>query len=169
MNSFPSGLLDETRAAEASFQAAQTGFRANATPQELQFYSDTVSGPEVDDRERIKSTAFNKAESDSNVGLNINNASLTTDGTATVDKLRKVEDELLGQLRDQANQLAVAKTNSAWTNAAIVLGVLVLAVILMAVVTRSILKPLRTLRTNALDVAYTRLPETVQRILADPD
>ncbi|GAB3869937.1 nitrate- and nitrite sensing domain-containing protein [Kibdelosporangium lantanae] len=169
VNSFPSGLLDETRAAEASFQAAQTGFRANATPQELQFYSDTVSGPEVDDRERIKSTAFNKAESDSNVGLNINNASLTTDGTATVDKLRKVEDELLGQLRDQANQLAVAKTNSAWTNAAIVLGLLVLAVILMAVVTRSILKPLRTLRTNALDVAYTRLPETVQRILADPD
>jgi signal transduction histidine kinase len=168
VNNFPSGLLDETRAAEASFQAAQTGFRANATPQELQFYSDTVSGPEVDDRERIKSTAFNKADGNA-ASLDIPTTQLVQDGTATVNKLRNVEDTLLSGLRDRANQLAVDRTNSAWTNAGIVLALLILALILMAAVTRSILKPLRTLRTNALDVAYTRLPETVQRILADPD
>ncbi|MFC0116311.1 sensor histidine kinase [Kibdelosporangium aridum] len=167
VNSFPSGLLEEARAAEASFQAAQASFRANATPQELQFYSDTVSGPEVDDRERIKSTAFNKA--DNNQGLGIDKAALVRDGTVTVDKLRTVEENLLTNLRNSADVLATARTNSAWTNAAIVLALLIAALILMALVTRSILKPLRVLRTNALDVAYTRLPETVQRILADPD
>ncbi|MET0133622.1 MAG: nitrate- and nitrite sensing domain-containing protein [Kibdelosporangium sp.] len=168
VDSFPSGLLDETRAAQASFLAAQAGFRANATPAELQFYSDTVSGPEVDDRERIKSTAFNRAD----LGvtkLEIPPQQLATDGNATVDKLRQVESDLLQSLRDRADELAVARTNSAWTNAAIVLALLLLAIVLMTVVTRSILKPLRVLRTNALDVAYTRLPETVQRILADPD
>jgi signal transduction histidine kinase len=168
VDSFPSGLLDETRAAGASFQAAQTGFRANATPAELQFYSDTVSGPEIDDRERIKSTAFNKADSNA-TNLGISQAQLFQDGNATVARLRKVENDLLTALRDRADQLAVAKTNSAWTNAGIVLALLIVALMLMTMVTRSILKPLRTLRTNALDVAYTRLPETVQRILADPD
>ncbi|WP_243727004.1 sensor histidine kinase [Actinocrispum wychmicini] len=168
VDSFPSGLLDDTRAAEASFQAARSGFQANANPQELQFYSDTVSGPEVDGRERIKSTAFNKAES-GDTTLTIPQGELVQDGTTTVNKLRQVEDTLLSALRDRANQLALDKTNSAWTNAGIVLGLLVIALILMAMVTRSILKPLRTLRTNALDIAYTRLPETVQRILADPD
>lgn len=167
VNNFPSGLLEEARAAEASFQAAQSSFRANATPQELQFYSDTVSGPEVDDRERIKSTAFNKA--DNNQSLGIDKASLVKDGTVTVDKLRTVEENLLTNLRNSADKLATARTNSAWFNAAIVLALLIAALILMALVTRSILKPLRVLRTNALDVAYTRLPETVQRILADPD
>ncbi|WP_246367746.1 sensor histidine kinase [Kibdelosporangium persicum] len=169
VDNFPSGLLDEARAAEASFQAAQAGFRANATPQELQFYSDTVSGPEVDDRERIKSTAFNKAETANQSGLDIDTDDLARDGNATVDKLRTVEDSLLSNLRDSADSLATARTNSAWTNAAIVLALLIAALVLMALVTRSILKPLRVLRTNALDVAYTRLPETVQRILADPD
>jgi signal transduction histidine kinase len=168
VDSFPSGLLEETKAAEASFQASQDSFRANATPQELQFYSDTVSGPEVDDRERIKSTAFNKADNSAQ-SLLIDQVQLVADGNATVDKLRSVEDSLLAKLRDSADALAVARTNSAWTNAAIVFALLVAALILMALVTRSILKPLRILRTNALDVAYTRLPETVQRILADPD
>jgi signal transduction histidine kinase len=169
VDSFPSGLLEETKAAEASFQASQDNFRANATPQELQFYSDTVSGPEVDDRERIKSTAFNKADNNNAQSLLIDQVQLVADGNATVDKLRSVEDNLLAKLRDSADALAVARTNSAWTNAAIVFALLVAALILMALVTRSILKPLRILRTNALDIAYTKLPETVQRILADPD
>ncbi|MBP2321218.1 signal transduction histidine kinase [Kibdelosporangium banguiense] len=167
LDNFPSGLLEETKAAEASFQASQDSFRANATPQELQFFSDTVSGPEVDDRERIKSTAFNRA--DNNQPLGITQPQLVKDGNATVDKLRSVEDSLLAKLRDSADSLAVDRTNAAWTNAAIVLALLIAALVLMSLVTRSILKPLRVLRTNALDVAYTRLPETVQRILADPD
>ena len=39
----------------------------------------------------------------------------------------------------------------------------------MLVVARLMLRPLRVLRKSALDVAYTRLPETVQAILDDPD
>ncbi|MBE1465932.1 nitrate- and nitrite sensing domain-containing protein [Kibdelosporangium phytohabitans] len=166
-NGFPSDLLNEVRAAGASYQAAAAGFRANATAQEQQYYSDTVSGPEVDNRERLKSTAFNNAENGQT--LQIQKQDLIRDGTATVDKLRTVEDSLLAKLRDSADKLATTRTNSAWTNAAIVLALLIAALVLMAMVTRSILKPLRVLRTNALDIAYTRLPETVQRILADPD
>ena len=128
-----------------------------------------MSGPEVDDRERIKSTAFNKADNNNAQSLLIDQVQLVADGNATVDKLRSVEDNLLAKLRDSADALAVARTNSAWTNAAIVFALLVAALILMAMVTRSLLHPLRTLRTNALDVAYTKLPETVQRILDDPD
>ncbi|WP_237774356.1 sensor histidine kinase [Actinosynnema sp. ALI-1.44] len=167
VNSFPSDLLNEVRAAGASFQAAVAGFRANATPQELQYFADTFSGPEVDNRERLKSTAFNNAENGQT--LQIDKQTLIKDGTAAVDKLRTVEDSLLAKLRDSSDALATTRTNSAWTNAAIVLALLIAALILMAMVTRSILKPLRVLRTNALDIAYTRLPETVQRILADPD
>ena len=40
---------------------------------------------------------------------------------------------------------------------------------LMAIITRAMLKPLRVLRREALEVANRRLPASVQRILADPD
>jgi signal transduction histidine kinase len=39
----------------------------------------------------------------------------------------------------------------------------------MLLIARLMLRPLQILRTTALDVAYTRLPQTVQAILDDPD
>ncbi|WP_216210100.1 sensor histidine kinase [Amycolatopsis aidingensis] len=166
-NQFPADLLERTFAAQAGARAGVEDFLSNASPAQQQLYSDTVSGTEVDNRERIKLAAFVRDRE--REPLNINDEALTNDGAATIDKMRQVESELLGQLRGRADLLAANATESAWVFSGIVLAALIAALALMLVIARSLLGPLRTLRTNALEVAYVRLPETVRRILADPN
>jgi signal transduction histidine kinase len=171
-NEFPADLLQRIRDAQSSVQTTLADFRGNAAPDQLQLYSDTVAGPEVDNREQIKSRAIAAAEESTagdKVPLGIQEADLTNDGSATLEHMRAVETELLNTLRDDANALADSATESAWRDAAIVVVALLLAIGLMTIVTRAILKPLRVLRREALEVANRRLPASVQRILADPD
>lgn len=166
-NGFPGDLLDQTRSAEASGDASIASFLANATDDQVQLYSDTVSGPEVDDRRRIQKQAFSFAQQGES--LNLDPTRLAQDSTVASDKMRAVESNLLTQLRTQADDLASSAVRSAWVGGVIVLAALIAALVLMLVVARLMLRPLRVLRTTALDVAYTRLPETVQSILDDPD
>jgi signal transduction histidine kinase len=96
-------------------------------------------------------------------------AALDAAAQGTLDKIRSVETASLDELRDTARQLITTAQHNAIRDASIVGAALLIALLLMLVVARSLLKPLRVLRTNALDVANRRLPATVQRILADPD
>ncbi|MFB9927155.1 nitrate- and nitrite sensing domain-containing protein [Amycolatopsis halotolerans] len=166
-DNFPGNLIDETRAAEASGDASITAFLANATGDQVQLYNDTYSGPEVDERRRLQTQAFSFAQQSQ--PLNLDGTKLGQDSTVAADKLRAVEVNLLTQLRAQADELASNAVRSAWVGGVIVLAALVAALMLMLVIARLMLRPLRVLRKTALDVAYTRLPETVQAILDDPD
>ncbi|WP_240519668.1 nitrate- and nitrite sensing domain-containing protein [Amycolatopsis antarctica] len=166
-NQFPGDLLEQTRDANAGGDAAIANFNGSATPERRQFYSDTVSGPEVDSRERIRAGAFIAAEAGQPVAIDV--PQLTDFSTATAAKLRTVESSLLDGLRVSADDLAGSTTTAAYVEAGIVIALIIATLALMIAVTRLLLGPLRVLRTNALDIAYTRLPQTVQRILDDPD
>jgi signal transduction histidine kinase len=165
--SFPGDLLDQTRASASSADASVAAFLANADDDQRQLYNDTYSGPEVDDRRRILTAGFSFAQLGE--APSIDPAALGKDSTVSADKLHAVESNLLAQLKTRADDLATAAVNSAWVGGAIVLAALAAAIALMLVVARLMLRPLRVLRKSALDVAYTRLPETVQAILDDPD
>ncbi|GGS15830.1 MULTISPECIES: sensor histidine kinase [Actinokineospora] len=166
-NAFPPGFLDLTRAADASFAASINNFRANAENAEAQFFADTYTGAEVDARERIKLTAISRAERD--LGLQIDRKDLADSARAASEALRKVEITLLEKLGNAASTAADDAMANAWRDAIIVLLAILAAMVVTFVVARSLLVPLRVLRRDALDVANRRLPETVQRILADPD
>ncbi|MEU4251333.1 nitrate- and nitrite sensing domain-containing protein [Amycolatopsis sp. NPDC026612] len=165
--SFPGDLLDQTRASASSADASVASFLANADDDQRQLYNDTYSGPEVDDRRRIETTAFSLAQQGTIPTLDT--TALGKDSTVSADKLHAVESNLLAQLKTRADDLATAAVNSAWIGGAVVLAALAAAIALMLVVARLMLRPLRILRKSALDIAYTRLPETVQAILDDPD
>ncbi|MGA6166803.1 nitrate- and nitrite sensing domain-containing protein [Amycolatopsis magusensis] len=164
---FPGDLLQDVRASEASADASLANFSANASPAEQQLFNDTYSGAEVDDRERIKASAFVLADGDENLRMPVDR--LTSDSTAVIDRLRSVETQLLDRMRTHADELASSATTTAWLFSAGVLLAVLAALVLMLAVARALINPLRTLRANALDVAYTRLPSTVQRILQNPD
>ena len=164
---FPADLLEQVRDANASGAAAISNFNATASPERRQFYADTVSGPEVDSRERVRAAAFVQADANEVVAIDV--PLLTEYSTATAAKLRTVESSLLDGLRTSADNLAATTTTEAYVEAAIVLALIAATLALMIAIARSLLGPLRVLRTNALDIAYTRLPQTVQRILDDPD
>ncbi|HET9141189.1 nitrate- and nitrite sensing domain-containing protein [Actinophytocola sp.] len=171
-DSFPAELLNQARSAQASAAAALATYDASATPAQQQLYSDTVSGTQVDSRERLKQTAFSRAENNQDGKLGFSDQErqlIAKDGAATLDRMRQVEGNLQNKLREDAQARADAATGSAFRNAGFVLLALALAVLLMLIVARALLKPLRVLRRDALDVANRRLPATVQRILADPD
>ncbi len=160
-------LFDRAVAAQASASAAVDNFNANATLREQQLYIDTVSGAEVDNRERHISKAYSAAGSPS--GLNVNSRQLFSDGNDTVDKMREVESGLLTDLRAQAETLAGQASQAAWIFFGLMIATLIATVALTLVVIRALTRPLKTLRSSALEVAYVRLPETVRRILADPN
>ncbi|MDQ3789722.1 MAG: nitrate- and nitrite sensing domain-containing protein [Actinomycetota bacterium] len=171
-DSFPADLLSRIRDAQAAAAGALAEYKANASLEQLQLYNDTVSGSEVDGRERIKAQAISAAErstQETQLSLQIDREALSNNGNATVQRMRTVEIALLDELRGEADQLANAAVASAWRDAAIVLAALLLAIGLMVIVTRSLLTPLRVLRREALAVANHKLPASVQRILADPN
>jgi len=166
-NSFSDILLDDIRAAQYSGAAALALFQANATPDQLQAYTDTVNGPQVDGRAQLVATAL--AHANNNQPPNIDRNTLAADSTATLAKMRSVETSLLDNLSARSNELAGEATVAAWRDVGIVLVALILAMVLTFLVTRTMLRPLRALRRSALDIAYTRLPETVHQILDDAD
>lgn len=166
-SSFPGDLFDQARSSVAGGDAATATFLANASPEQRQLYSDTFSGPEIDDRRRITTLAFSLAQKGEAPA--IDNVALGNDSRVALDKLRAVETNLLGQLRTQADDLASSAITSASIGGAVVLLALIAALVLMLIIARLMLRPLRVLRKTALEVAYTRLPETVQAILDDPD
>jgi signal transduction histidine kinase len=166
-NAFSSILVDQIRGAQFSAQAAFDLFRSNATPEQLQLFTDTVSGPDVDGRARLAATAL--AHATNNTPPAISALQLATASSETVNKLHAVETALLKDLRARTGALADTATSAAWRDSAIVLVALIVALVLTFFVARMMLRPLRTLQNSALEIAYTRLPEAVHKILEDPD
>lgn len=166
-NSFGPGQLSRLRAARAEFTAALSDFEESATPSARARYNSTVAGPEVDNRLRLQQIAENRGDANAPVALDV--AALDAAAQGTLAKIRNVEIASLDDLRGTTRQLITTAQHNAIRDASIVGAALLVALLLMLVVARSLLKPLRVLRTNALDVANRRLPATVQRILADPD
>jgi signal transduction histidine kinase len=166
-DSFDPGQLTRLRAAQAEFTAAFSDFEQAADANARARYANTVAGPEVDNRLRFQQIAEKRADANAPIKLDLAQLDVATKGT--LGKIRAVEIAALSDVRRTAGELITVARNNAIRDAAIVIGALLLALLLMLVVSRSLLKPLRVLRTNALDVANRRLPATVQRILADPD
>ncbi|WP_236797057.1 nitrate- and nitrite sensing domain-containing protein [Amycolatopsis sp. GM8] len=163
---FSGTLLDQARAAQFSAEAALALFETNATPEQVQEYTATASGPDIDGRARFAATALARADSPS---LGIDPRALMTDSTSAVNKLRTVESTLLGELRGNGASLADSARISAYRDIAIVDAVIIVAILLTLLIGRVMLKPLRVLRSSALEIAYSRLPATVTKILDDPD
>jgi signal transduction histidine kinase len=166
-NDFSSVMLDQAQSAQFGAAASVDLFQSNATIPQQQLYTHTVSGPDVDGRARLASTALARANSDQPPA--IDRDELTADSASTLNKMRTVEGDLLSNLRASSQVLADGASAAAWRSIGIVLGALAAALLLTVLIARIMLKPLRVLRTSALDIAYTRLPETVTRILDDPD
>jgi signal transduction histidine kinase len=167
-NSFQSSLnQDRARSSNAAFTASVTDFTAVATSQERQAFSDGYSGSDVDADHLIEQSALLTASP--TAPLNIDIGSFTNASTIANDKFHQVELGLIGQLRAQASALAGDAAAAAGRDIAALLGTLMIALGLMLVMAWSLLTPLRRLRLEALDIANVRLPQTLRRILADPE
>ncbi|MQA62058.1 MAG: HAMP domain-containing protein [Actinophytocola sp.] len=154
-------------AANAEADAWRTDFRKFASAAQQQMYDDTVTGLIVDNRNRILESVMVRAEN-GRAFSQLAPAEWETAATYTANLARDVEEAMLVQMQQRTDELASAAGNSAMRDGAIVVGLLLLAVLLAIVIARSLLRPLRILRSTALEVAEYRLPAAVHGLLVDP-
>jgi signal transduction histidine kinase len=167
---FELGALNAFVAARAQQAADLAAFQTSATLRQSQRFSDTVTGPLVDAAQSMEQEAALRGAGTAPLVVG------TTAGTSgsrqwysamsdVINRMRQVEKDEVSSIIAQSHALERGAARSALLTGAVVLLVLILVIIVTAMIGRSLVRPLRRLRSGALDVAGVRLPEKV-RILS---
>jgi signal transduction histidine kinase len=155
------------QAVAASLPAYLPGVGLSGSLSEVQQFNDTDVGPNIDDAQSIEQDAL--IDGDDGVAP-VGNAQLWfADMSDNLAAIRSVESDELTSVTAQANSLQQAANGSARLTAVIVLALLLLVLLFAVVVARSMIRPLRRLRLDALDVAGRRLPDMVRRLSGAQD
>ncbi|MEV1171274.1 nitrate- and nitrite sensing domain-containing protein, partial [Nonomuraea sp. NPDC049784] len=91
------------------------------------------------------------------------------DNTASVKVLSGIEKQLAGEVGLRSKELRESEIRNAIIAGALILALLLLVLLLTVAIARSMVGPLRRLRTEALEVAGFRLPDVVHRLRASGD
>ena len=134
-------------------------------------YRQAVRGPQIDRADAMRQRALAQLREYGTIrdldvttkrDLNLWHESTTLAANA----MRKVEDGLATRVVTQTRELSDAEQRNAIVSGATILILLLLVLVITSRVAGSLVRPLRRLRAEALQVASTRLPETV-RILRE--
>jgi signal transduction histidine kinase len=160
-------VLSAVQTAQEEQDANLAEYDRVATAQQVSLYNNTVSGSLVSDASQYEQEAIEFGVLKETLSPKV----ITTpdlwygaETTGTIDDIRTVEGTLVTATVNRATALRQNAIITASAIGAAVLIVLVLALILTTLVGRSMVRPLRRLRSGALEVAGVRLPETVRRM-----
>ncbi|MFF0310285.1 nitrate- and nitrite sensing domain-containing protein [Streptosporangium sp. NPDC004379] len=168
---FTPGTLNALLAARAQRDSELATFRAKASLAHRQLYDDTVSSQEKDRAAAMRARALVLGlRNEPLVHVDVSGARAgdqTTWFNASSDaigRMRQVEKQVADSLIARSRVLQETEQRSALITGALTGLLLILVLIITSVMARSLVKPLRMLRTEALSVAGQRLPDTVQRL-----
>jgi signal transduction histidine kinase len=161
----PEALNDATTAYEEE-NANIAEYGREATPQQVTLYSSSVSGSLVDYASNYELQALQYGQDGKPLHLLATTANewVGAMSTGTIDGIDSVQQKLVAATISRASALRRQAVITASGVGAAVLLVLLVALLLTTVVGRSMVRPLRRLRSGALEVAGVRLPETVRRM-----
>jgi signal transduction histidine kinase len=151
--------------------ADQAEFNASASQAEQANFSRMAAGSVAGPARTEESLALTNAFS--NVPLtslnNVSNPKLTAPGwygamSDTINGAHQVDDQLVGVIATRASALRSQATSGLLVTSVLTVLLLVIVVLVTTVVARSLILPLRKLRSDALEVASRRLPELVTRL-----
>ncbi|TXK42997.1 HAMP domain-containing protein [Nonomuraea sp. C10] len=152
-------------------QSELDSFTQEARTADQAAYRQAMRGPEIDRADAMRQRALAQLREYSTIrdldvttrrDLSLWYESTTLAGNA----MRKVEDSLATRVVTQTRELSDAEQRNAIISGATILILLLLVLVITSRVAGSLVRPLRRLRAEALQVATTRLPETV-RILRE--
>jgi hypothetical protein len=157
-------------------QSAESGylqaFQATATPGLQRAFNDEVAGPEVDEarliEERVTATGSPQT---GGLGLPAGNpaARWYAAMTGTLTPIRAVEGQLTGSIVAQSQALEAGPRRSALLTLAFTAAVLIFVLAVTLGVARSLVLPLRRLKTGALQIASVSLPARVREFTEQND
>ncbi|MFG1949417.1 nitrate- and nitrite sensing domain-containing protein [Nonomuraea sp. NPDC048826] len=142
-------------------------FEQEASQADQLAYRQAMRGPQIDRADAMRQRALAQLREYSSIrdldvttrrDLNLWYESTLLAGNA----MRKVEDGLATKVVTQTRELSDAEQRNAIISGATILILLLLVLVITSRVAGSLVRPLRRLRAEALQVAATRLPETVR-------
>ncbi|GGL21272.1 hypothetical protein Sme01_40330 [Sphaerisporangium melleum] len=144
-------------------------FLSEARPEDAKFYNETVRGQQVDKADWMRALALAqlrqfKEIQDLDPIRRDDTTIWYTSTSAVADRMRKVEERLVGSVVQQSQALQADAERQATISGAVIIVLLLLVLVITAVVASSLTRPLRRLRAEALEIAGSRLPQTVQRL-----
>jgi signal transduction histidine kinase len=151
--------------------ADQAEFTASATQSELASFDGVIGGTAASPARTQEALAVTNAVS--NLPLttlnNVSATKLTAPGwyaamTATVNGTHQVAGQLAADVAGQASTLRSQSTSNLLVSSILTVLLLGLVVLVSTLVARSLIRPLRKLRVDALDIARHRLPEMVRQL-----
>jgi len=169
----PSALQDLNQATEQQ-QADTNAFDQAATVTEQQTLNNTVAGPQVDEAKSAEKLAV--ATATAGEALQIGDqqtcvadhlgpaACWLNTQTYQISQMRMVSNGLVADITAQANSLTTSSLHNAILVSVATLLLLILVLLITTFVARSMIRPLRKLRADALEVAGSKLPEMVRRL-----
>ncbi|NUR86463.1 MAG: HAMP domain-containing protein, partial [Nonomuraea sp.] len=149
-------------------------FTSEATAEERRFFDETVNGRPSDRMLFLRELILNRATNNQPLrGLDLakrNDAKEWFDAsTIVVDSLRTVEKRQADGIVIRSQELSDAEQQRAYVVAGAVIALLIAVLLITTGVARSLVRPLRRLRSEALEIAGRRLPDFVQRLRESRD
>jgi signal transduction histidine kinase len=163
--------IDSLISARSSQLSDEDSFKAAGTLAQVTAYNTTVAGPQIDAAKAIEQRVYVQATTIGRINLTpegINPQIWMTDMGAYVGGDHAVVDQFDQALVVRSAALKSSAQRSAIIDSVLVLAVLLLVLLATVLVARSLVGPLRRLRSGAMDVAESRLPALVRR-MREPD
>ncbi|WP_433253434.1 sensor histidine kinase [Streptosporangium sp. CA-135522] len=148
-------------------------FRATASPTDIKRFDETVSGPKIDRADSTTALIRSRMRESKPLPFTLMTrneiSNWFSSSTAMVDGMRTVERGIAAAVVARSKELESAEQRSATVSGAAILILLIMILLVTAWVAGTLVRPLRTLRSEALEVADTRLPETVRALRESGD
>ncbi len=159
--------LDAFNASKTRRESEHASFENTATQAQRQFYSDTVNGLNLSRSLYLESRAL--LLSQANVPLRRLDAGNDAErwfkaAGDTLDQMHTVEEKLTQEIIGKSDELQSSDQGFAALNVILVVALLVIVLVVTSIMARSLVRPLRRLRSEALEVAGHRLPHLVQQL-----
>jgi len=160
--------IEKFIASRSRMDEYQADFGVESTPENAQLLAAALIDERVHRAELTKARVIVLAGNPARTGRLLSDFDEVkqwfSDNAAVIDQMRKVENKVAGDVVTRARSLEDAEQRNAIITAGLILLLLLLVLGLTVVIARSMVMPLRRLRTEALEVAGFRLPETVRRL-----
>jgi signal transduction histidine kinase len=161
--------LFTAQSAEAGYLQA---FQTTATPALRQAFNDQVTGTQVDQAQLIEQRVIvTESPQTHGLGLPAGNpaAQWYAAMSGTLAPIRSVEAQQASSIIAQSRALQAGPRQSALLTMLFTAAVLIFVLAITLVVARSLVLPLRRLKTGALEIASTSLPARVRELSERPD
>ncbi|MFI9840131.1 nitrate- and nitrite sensing domain-containing protein [Nonomuraea sp. NPDC051941] len=148
-------------------QAELAAFEQEADSKDLDAYQKGVKGLQIDLADAMRQRALAQMREyneirDLDVTTRRDLGNWYESTTLSGNAMRKVEDGLATRIVARTRELSDTEQRNAIISGAVILVLLLLVLVFTTRVAGSLVRPLRRLRAEALQVATTRLPETVR-------